>query len=98
MLEGCELKQGRVWKLGSYRQMSGAGVARKHISIPVILAGREVQYDDLSDARLSIADATVKLPLSQARIIEVRSAALVNSGIWRNRVRSRLDVAKRAIR
>jgi hypothetical protein len=98
MLDRCELERGRVWKLGSYRQTSGAGFTRKHPSIPVVLASREVQFDDLSDGRLAIAGATVKVPLSRARIIEVKSAALVNSGIWRTSVRSRLDVAKRAVR
>jgi len=70
---------------------------RKHPFIPVILASREVQCDDLSEVRLTIADATVKLPLSRARIIEAQSAAVVNNGIWRDRVRNKLDAAKRLV-
>ena len=57
-----------------------------HPELPVLLASREVQSDDLSTVRLAIADATVKLPLSQARLTEAMASARENNLAWQARL------------
>lgn len=61
----------------------------KHPTVPLILASRDVQLDDLSVGRLPIADATVRLPLSRARAIEAKRAASENNDVWQHRIGTR---------
>lgn len=82
-VEGCGGIAGVIDRLLQFRL--------KHPTVPVILASREVQLDDLSAGRLPIADATVRLPLSRARAVEAKSAALENNLIWQKRLGNRFN-------
>lgn len=82
-IEGCGGIEALIEDLLVFRVM--------HPSVILTLASRRILRDDLSTDRLAIADATLRLPLSQLRIEDGLVIARINNHVWQERCQQLCD-------